>query len=211
MPRVWDTNFKVYGVRKASNQLNRERINIACSTAARMMTQNRLRGTVRGKGVKITPSYISAPCPQDKVNRQLPCARDKHAVGEQLQVCLDRGWLPLRGFRCRQLANHIVGWRVRIRLNPLHRRLAHTGIYPSVGSGGDSYDNALVETIYKLYKTAVIPHLNIWKNLEAVKMAALEWVECFNNRWRPEPIGNIPHVEAEANYYAQRAALDIVA
>ena len=56
MPRFWDTNFKVYGVRKAWNQLNRERFNIARSTAARMMTQNGLRGTVRGKGVKITPS-----------------------------------------------------------------------------------------------------------------------------------------------------------
>jgi putative transposase len=89
--------------------------------------------------------------------------------------------------------------------------LAHTGIYPSVGSGGNSYDNALVETIYKLYKTAVIRHLNIWKNIEAVEMATLEWVDYFNNRWLPEPIGNIPPVEAKANYYAQRAALDIVA
>ena len=69
----------------------------------------------------------------------------------------------------------------------------------------------MAETINGLYKTEVIRRRGSRKNLEAVEMATLEWVDWFNNRRLLEPIGNIPPVEAEANYYAQRAALDMVA
>ena len=69
----------------------------------------------------------------------------------------------------------------------------------------------MAETIIGLYMTEVICRRGPWKNIEAVAMATLEWVDWFNNRRLLEPIGNIPPVEAEANYYAQRAALDMVA
>ena len=82
-------------------------------------------------------------------------------------------------------------------------RLAEAGIEPSVGSVGDSYDNALAETINGLYKTEVIHRCGPWRSFEAVEMATLEWVDWFNNRRLLEPIGNIPPAEAEANYYAQ--------
>ncbi len=82
-------------------------------------------------------------------------------------------------------------------------RLAEAGIEPSVGSVGDSYDNALAETINGLYKTEVIHRSGPWRNFEAVEMATLEWVDWFNNRRLLEPIGNIPPAEAEARYYAQ--------
>ena len=82
-------------------------------------------------------------------------------------------------------------------------RLAEAGIEPSVGSVGDSYDNALAETINGLYKTEVIRRRGPWRNLEAVEFATLEWVDWFNNRRLLEPIGNIPPAEAEARYYAQ--------
>jgi transposase InsO family protein len=82
-------------------------------------------------------------------------------------------------------------------------RLAEAGIEPSVGSVGDSYDNALAETINGLYKTEVIHRSGPWRSFEAVKMATLEWVDWFNNRRLLEPIGNIPPAEAEAHYYAQ--------
>ena len=82
-------------------------------------------------------------------------------------------------------------------------RLAEAGIEPSVGSRGDSYDNALAETINGLYKTEVIRRLGPWRNLEAVEFATLEWVDWFNNRRLLEPIDNIPPTEAEARYYAQ--------
>jgi putative transposase len=82
-------------------------------------------------------------------------------------------------------------------------RLLEAGIEPSVGSVGDSYDNALAETINGLFKAEVIHRRGPWRNAEAVEFATLEWVDWFNNRRLLEPIGNIPPAEAEARYYAQ--------
>ena len=82
-------------------------------------------------------------------------------------------------------------------------RLAEAGLEPSVGSVGDSYDNALAETINGLYKAEVIHRRGPWRSMEAVEYATLEWVDWFNNRRLLEPIGNIPPAEAEAAYYAE--------
>lgn len=90
-------------------------------------------------------------------------------------------------------------------------RLAEAGIEPSVGSVGDSYDNALAETINGLFKAEVIHRGGPWRSLEAVEFATLEWVDWFNNRRLLEPIGNIPPAEAEAAYYAQLEAMPIAA
>jgi putative transposase len=81
-------------------------------------------------------------------------------------------------------------------------RLAEAGIEPSVGSVGDSYDNALAETVIGLFKAEVIHRRGPWRSFEAVEFATLEWVDWFNHRRLLEPIGNIPPAEAEARYYA---------
>jgi putative transposase len=83
-------------------------------------------------------------------------------------------------------------------------RLAEAGVEPSVGSKGDSYDNALAETINGLYKAEVI-HRRTWKTREAVELATLTWVSWFNNHRLMGPLGYIPPAEAEANYYRQLA------
>jgi len=85
-------------------------------------------------------------------------------------------------------------------------RLAEVGIDASIGSVGDSYDNALAETIHGLYKAEVI-HRRSWRNREAVEMATLDWVHWFNHHRLLGPIGNIPPAEAEAAYYRQQASL----
>ena len=90
-------------------------------------------------------------------------------------------------------------------------RLAEAGIEPSVGSVGDSYDNALAETINGLYKAEVIHRRGPWRSFEAVEFATLEWVDWFNNRRLLEPIGNIPPAEAEAAYYAMLAEQPLAA
>jgi len=82
-------------------------------------------------------------------------------------------------------------------------RLAEVGIAPSVGSVGDSYDNALAETINGLYKTEVIRQQGPWRKLEDVEFATLTWVDWFNNRRLLEPIGNVPPAEFEAAYHEQ--------
>jgi putative transposase len=84
-------------------------------------------------------------------------------------------------------------------------RLAEAGIEPSVGSTGDSYDNALAETINGLYKAEIIHRRGPWKTREAVELATLEWVSWFNKKRLLEPIGYIPPAEAEANYWRQHA------
>ena len=83
-------------------------------------------------------------------------------------------------------------------------RLAEAGIEPSVGSIGDSYDNALAETINGLYKAELIHRRAPWKTREAVELATLEWVSWFNHHRLLEPIGYIPPAEAEANYWRQQ-------
>ena len=85
-------------------------------------------------------------------------------------------------------------------------RLAEAGIEPSVGSRGDSYDNALAETINGLYKTELIHRRAPWKTRESVELATLEWVHWFNHIRLLEPIGYVPPVEAEANYWQQLAS-----
>ena len=80
-------------------------------------------------------------------------------------------------------------------------RLTEAGILPSVGSVGDSYDNALAETVNGLYKTEVIRRKGPWRNIDAVEYATLVWVDWFNNRRLLEPLGYIPPAEYEMMYY----------
>jgi len=90
-------------------------------------------------------------------------------------------------------------------------RLAEANIDSSVGSVGDSYDNALAETINGLYKTEVIRRRGPWKNIEDVEYATLEWVDWFNNRRLLEPIGDMPPAEYEMMYYQQSEESAMVA
>ncbi len=90
-------------------------------------------------------------------------------------------------------------------------RLAEAGVEPSVGSVGDSYDNALAETIIGLYKTELIHRRSPWRHLEAVEYATLEWVDWFNHRRLLEPIGNVPPAELEATYYHSMSQLPMAA
>ena len=90
-------------------------------------------------------------------------------------------------------------------------RLAEAGSEPSVGSVGDSYDNALAETINGLFKAEVIHRRGPWRSFDAVEYATLEWVDWFNNRRLLEPIGNIPTAEAEASFYAAMERSDMAA
>ena len=237
--RVWEENFRVYGVRKVWRQLGREGISVARCTVARLMRRMALQGAVRGKTVKTTFSDRATPCPADRVNRQFQAPRPNALwLSDFTYVATWQGFVYV-AFVIDAYARRIVGWRVSRTAHAsfvldaleqaLHdrrpveggglihhsdrgvqyvsikytERLVAAGIEPSVGSVGDSYDNALAETINGLYKTEVIRRRGPWRNLEAVEFATLEWVDWFNHRRLLEPIGNIPPAEAEARYYAQ--------
>ena len=237
--RVFDDNFRVYGVRKVWRQLRREGEDVARCTVARLMRRMGLQGVVRGKPAKTTVSDRSAPSPLDKVNRQFQAPRPNALwVSDFTYVATWRGFVYV-AFVIDTFARRIVGWRASRTAHAgfvldaleqaLHdrrpvrggglvhhsdrgvqyvsikytERLIEAGLEPSVGSVGDSYDNALAETINGLYKAEVIHRRGPWRNFETVEFATLEWVDWFNNRRLLEPIGNIPPAEAEARYHAE--------
>ena len=94
---------------------------------------------------------------------------------------------------------------------PVSAGSQHAGPEPSVGSGGDRYDNALAETINGLLKAEAIHRCGPWRNVEAVEVDTPDWVGWFNHLPLLEPIGNIPPAEAEANYYAALENLKMAA
>jgi len=237
--RVYEANFRVYGVRKVWRQLAREGIVAARCTVARLMWVMGLAGVVRGRRVRTTIPDPAAACPLDRVNRQFKAACPNRLwVADFTYVATWRGFV-YAAFVIDVFARRIVGWRVSRSARAdfvldaleqaLHERrpfaggglvchsdrgsqyvsiryterLAEAGIEPSVGSVGDSYDNALAETVIGLFKAEVIHRRGPWRSFEAVEFATLEWVDWFNNRRLLEPIGNIPPAEAEARYYAQ--------
>jgi len=237
--RVWNDNYKVYGVCKVWHQLKREGFDLARCTVARLMAQIGLRGAVRGKILKTTISDSSVPCPRDKVNRQFRAAAPNVLwVSDFTYVSTWQGFVYV-AFIIDTFADRIVGWRVSrsaktdfvldaleqalYNRRPVRKsglihhsdrgsqylsirytdRLAEAGIEGSVGSVGDSYDNALAETINGLYKTEVIRKRGPWKHIDDVEYATLEWVDWFNHRRLLEPIGNVPPVEYEMMYYRQ--------
>ena len=105
-------------------------------------------------------------------------------------------------------AGRIVGWRVSATVHTAFVLDAYVSIryierLTEAGSVGDSYDNALAETINGLYKAELMIHRRSWKSREAVDLATLGWVDWFNHRRLLEPIGNIPPVKAEVSYYQQ--------
>lgn len=243
--RVWEQNYKVYGVRKVWHQLRREGFDVARCTVARLMTDLGLEGVIRGKKARTTIPDKSQPCPLDKVNRQFKApAPNMLWVSDFTYVATWQGFVHV-AFVIDAFARRIVGWRVSrtahagFVLDALEQavhqrqpgsglvhhsdrgsqylsiryteRLAEAGIEPSVGSVGDSYDNALAETINGLFKAEVIHRRGPWCSLDAVEYATLEWVDWFNNRRLLEPIGNIPPAEAEANFYAALERSDMAA
>jgi len=236
--RVWNENFRVYGVRKLWRQLRREGFDVARCTVERLMKRLGLRGVIRGKRLRTTVSDANAPCPLDHVQRCFKADRPNALwVSDFTYVSTWQGFVYV-AFVIDVFARRIVGWRAsssaradfvldaleqalhaRKPVGPdrlVHHsdrgsqyvsiryteRLVDAGLEPSVGSVGDSYDNALAETINGLYKAEVIHRQSSWRRREDVEWATLKWVDWFNNRRLLEPIGYVTPAEAEAHYYS---------
>jgi putative transposase len=88
-------------------------------------------------------------------------------------------------------------------------RLEEAGVTPSVGSKGDSYDNALAESVNGLFKTELIGPRGPWRSVEQVEVAMLEWIDWYNHRRLHSALGDIPPAEFEANYYASLGQLTL--
>ena len=211
--RVWEENYRVYGVRKVWRQLRREDLVVARCTVARLMRELGLRGVVRGSPVKTTTRVATLGCPADRVHRVFQAPRPNALWLADLTYVATWAGLVYVAFVIDAYARRIVGWpvsnslRTDLVLDALEQalyarvvdphdalvhhgdrgsqylsiryteRLAEAAIKQSVGSVGDSYDNALTESIIGLYKTEVIRHRGPWRGLEAVEFATLEWVD----------------------------------
>ncbi|ORE86848.1 hypothetical protein ATO7_07407 [Oceanococcus atlanticus] len=237
--RVWDENFRVYGVRKVWRQLRREGFDVARCTVARLMRDLGLRGAVRGRTTFTTIVDKDLDRAADKVNRDFTASRPNALWVSDLTYVATWSGFAYVAFVVDVFSRMIVGWRVSnslksdLALDALEQalycrglnqngqlihhsdrgvqylsirytdRLREAGIEPSVGSVGDSYDNALAETINGLYKTELIRPGGPWRTVDDVEIATLEWVDWFNNRRIMESIDNVPPVEFEVAYYEQ--------
>ena len=243
--RVWESNFKVYGVNKVWRQLMREGIQVARCTVERLMKRLGIQGARRGKKCWTTIADDLRDRPTDKVNRQFVAARPNQLwVADITFVTTWTGFVYV-AFIIDVFARFIVGWRVSRSLQTdlvldaleqalwarqdvkglIHHsdrggqylsiryteRLIEANIEASVGSVGDSYDNAMAESINGLYKTEVIRRRGPWRNIDEVEFATLEWVDWFNNRRLLEPIGNVPPAELKATYYHSTSQLPMAA
>ena len=237
--RVWEENFRAYGVRKVWRQLRREGLAVARCTVERLMRRLGLEGVVRGRKKRTTIAADIAEKPLDRVQRQFVASRpDQLWIADFTYVATWAGFVYV-AFVIDVFARCIVGWRVSRSMHTdlvldaleqaLHarrpegglihhsdhgvqylsirysERLAENGVDASVGSIGDSYDNAMAETIIGLFKAEVIHARGPWRSLDAVEYAVLEWVDWFNNRRLLEPIGHVPPAEFEQEYYRQQS------
>ncbi len=238
--RVFDDNYKVYGVRKVWKQLLREGFVVAKCTVRRLMRQMGLRGATRGKTFTVTtiPDELLAH-PRDLVERDFTADAPNLLWLADITYVKTRGGFVYVAFITDVYSRYIVGWRASrsletgLALDALEQaiwdrldgdpdglihhsdhgsqylsiryteRLRDAGIEPSTGSVGDSFDNAMAETINGLYKNEVIHRRGPWDGLDDVEYATLEWVDWFNHRRILQPIGDIPPAEYEANYYRQ--------
>jgi putative transposase len=124
-------------------------------------------------------------------------------AGRPVSVTIHPGGLPIQHLR-HEVLRRPVEFTQYLALR-YTERLATAGIAPSVGTVGDSYDNALAESVIGLYKTEVIRRQGPWRHVEAVEFATLAWVDWFNTRRLLAPLGHVPPIEYERAYYDRHA------
>jgi putative transposase len=201
--RVWNENFRVYGADKVWAQLRREGFLVARCTVERLLRELGLRGVVRGRTPRTTMAADGTDRPVDLVDRHFVAAAPNRLwVADLTYVKTHSGWVYL-AFIVDVFSRYVVGWQASRSLRT--ERLAQAGAVPSVGSRGDSYDNALAESFNGLYKTELIRKDGPWRGLEDVEYATLEWVDWFNQRRLQTELGMVPPAEFEASQYHEEA------
>jgi putative transposase len=243
--RVFEDNYRVYGVRKVWRQLRREGNGGPKCAVERLMAREGIQGVRRGKRRGTTRRDLAAARPPDLVDRAFTASRPNELWVADLTEVVTWSGVCYAGFVIDAYSRMIVGWSIATHIRtelPLEalemaiwrrdtvldglvhhsdagsqytsirytERLAEAGIAPSVGSVGDSYDNALAETQIGLYKTELIERQRPWRTSEQVELATLEWIDWFNNRRLHGSVGNVPPAEAEGGYYATRETLEVV-
>jgi putative transposase len=168
------------------------------AAVARLRSGLGLCGVVRGRRCKTTVPAGEADRPMDLVERNFTAARPNQLwVSDFTYVATWRGF----GY---------VAFVIDVFSRRYTERLAEAGIEPSVGSRGDSYDNARAESVIGLFKTEVIHRRGPWRGLEDVEFATLEWVWWFNHHRLLEPLGSVPPVAYEEAFYRRQETQNLV-
>ena len=226
--RVWHEHRKVYGARKVWKQLNRESITVGRCTVERLMRKRGLEGVRRGQRRRTTIPAEGVEKPLDIVCRQFVATRPNQLwVADITYVAFvidvfSRyivGWRVLKSLQTELVLDALEQalWARGKPQGVIHHsdrgsqylsiryteRLAEAGCTASVGRVGDSYDNALAETMNGLYKAEGIHKDSPWRTMEQVERATLTWVEWFNNRRILQTIGDVPPAEYELMYDQQ--------
>jgi len=188
-------NFGVYGAPKIWAQLNREDIRVARCTIERLMGELGLQGAVRGKVKRTTITDVfSRRIVGWQASQSLKTDLALHAL-EQAIWDRTRDGADLDGLL------HHSDRGVQYLAIRYTERLAANGVVNSVGFCGDSYDNAMAESIFGLYKTELIRNKRPWRGLDDVELATLEWVDWFNHRRIFHELGRIPPAAFEDQHY----------
>jgi putative transposase len=239
--RVFEANYRCYGVRKVWRQLNREGIRVARCTVARLMRALGLTGLVRGKAKRTTITGAEAARPADLVERDFRApAPNRLWVADLTDIRTWSGWV-YAAFVIDLYSRQVVGWQLATHLRTdlaldalemaiwrrqrehadlsqlVHHsdrgvqylsiryteRLSGAGAVASVGSKGDSYDNALAESFNGLYKAELIRRYGPWRGIDQVELATLEYLDWYNHRRLHTACGDLPPAEYEAIHYRQ--------
>jgi putative transposase len=236
--RVFEANFRVYGIEKIWRQLRREGFEVGRDQVARLMREIGICGAVRGKIKRTTFAANPEACPKDLVNRKFTAVAPNRCWVADLTYVSTWAGMCYVAFVIDVFSRFIVGWRVSTSLKTdlaldalemgiwsrqghdlvglIHHsdrgvqylairyteRLAEAGAIGSVGSKGDSFDNALAETVNGLFKTELIRAQGPWHTAEEVELATLGWVHWWNQTRLHGACGGIPPAEFEAAYYA---------
>jgi putative transposase len=224
--RVHEENLGVYGIEKVWRQLNREGVRAGRDRVARLMRELNLEGVVRGKRKRTTVAGELDERPADLVDRNFRApAPNRLWVADLTYVSTWAGFVYVAfvsGSLHAELALDALEMALWVRRNQalegvIHHsdrgvqylairyteRLAEAGAVRSVGSRGDSYDNALAETVVGLYKTELIRRRGPWRTLEQVELATAEWVDWWNQRRLHGAIDNLPPAEYERRWWQQ--------
>jgi putative transposase len=237
--RIFDENYRVYGIRKIRAALKRKKIRVAKNRVARLMRELGIRGVVRGRRYRTTIPDSSHQRAEDLV------ARDFSAPAPNRLWVMDFTYVPTWAgmtyvaFVIDVFSRMIVGWhlatnmRTELVMTALEHaiwrrdtllddviahsdagsqytairytdRLEEIGARPSIGSVGDSYDNALAESVIGLYKTELVWAQGPWRTAEELELATLLYVEWFNTSRLHGETGDRPPAEHEADHYRQR-------
>ena len=240
--RLWEDNYRVYGVRKLWKAARRAGIDIGRDQTGRLMRAAGIEGATRSRRVTTTKADPAAPRHPDLVQREFTATAPNRLWVTDLTFVATWAGVAYVCFIIDAFSRMIVGWRCASHMRTemildaiemarwgrgthhddlrchsdagsqftsirYGERLAEIGATPSIGTVGDSYDNALAETVNGYYKAELVrgpARLGPWKTVEDLELATLGWVHWHNTQRLHGYLGDVPPAEFEQAFYADQ-------